>query len=156
VGTLGAIGAKLSAYAGIVDQIFKTDFHKKIVGAYGGKDPALIRKELMALTLPIIRTLVEPKGPIPVRSRDKARPFSESTRRILLFPGSRPSKRSRGPPALLSIPLRHRGREDRKLLLPRPNCPRRNELSLRCTVNSRGISDGLRTGAKASPGDRER
>ena len=73
LGTVGDWGAKLSAGAGIVDQVLGTGLSSTVARQFGGMDPKLVRSKLQAVTLPIARILVDPKGPLAQSEQDQAK-----------------------------------------------------------------------------------
>jgi hypothetical protein len=68
LGTSGSLGAKISAVAGLFDQVFGTQVNTGFKAAFGGEDPAIVQGRLRGVVLPVARLLVEPKGPL---SRDE-------------------------------------------------------------------------------------
>jgi hypothetical protein len=73
LGTVGNVGAKLSAWAGIADQLLGTELSGKLKETFGGADPRVIRGRLQAAVLPVARLLVDPKGPLSGNEQDQAK-----------------------------------------------------------------------------------
>ena len=73
LGTPGAIGAQLSAWAGVADQVIGTGFADKVNSWFGGQDPRVVRARLQAAVLPVARLLVDPKGPLSGAEQEQAK-----------------------------------------------------------------------------------
>lgn len=72
LGTLGAIGARVTAALGMLDKVAGWDTKSQALSFFGGLDPGQVKADVDRVVLPIAKTMVDPSGPLANQEQARA------------------------------------------------------------------------------------